>query len=248
MFSFWKPKKVSPAGNWGFLHTDIHSHILPGIDDGAASLQDSLNLIGAMQGQGFSKMVATPHISEDIYPNSRGTILRQRDALRGALKNQGIHFPVEAAAEYMIDASFLSLVSAAERLLTLDGGNGNKVLVEMSYLSESPYLAQALFALQTQAYQPVLAHPERYNFYHDRLEKYDELLEKGCLFQLNTISLSGYYGKHVQKTAVYLLRKKMYHYCGSDIHHLRHTRVLSNMLHDPVLNELESYGFKNREL
>lgn len=246
MFAFWKSKKIIPSGNWAFLNTDIHSHILPGIDDGAATIENSLDLIRVMREHGFSKMVATPHVSEDIYPNSKGTILRQRDALRGALKNQGLDFPVDAAAEYMIDAGFIALAKGQERLLTLDGND--RVLVEMSYLSESPYLAQSLFTMQTQGYQPVLAHPERYIFYHDRLEKYEELSENGFLFQLNTISLSGYYGKPVQKTAEYLLRKRMYHYCGSDIHHLKHTRALNSILTKPVWNELEAYGFKNREL
>ncbi|HEY0298157.1 MAG TPA: CpsB/CapC family capsule biosynthesis tyrosine phosphatase [Arachidicoccus sp.] len=245
MFGFLRNKNNNPANNWKFVQTDIHSHILPGIDDGAKTIHDSIGLIKNMYNHGFRKMVATPHISEDIYPNAKETILERRDLVREKVAALKIDMKIDAAAEYMIDERFVSLAESEEGLLTI---HGNHVLVEMSYLLESPFLHTALFTMQTRGYQPILAHPERYNFYHNDLEKYDELKEKGCLFQLNTIAFSGYYGKNVKKTAEYLFNKNMYDYCGSDIHHLRHIQALNSVLKSKIFNQLQEYPFLNNSV
>ncbi|SDZ86088.1 Tyrosine-protein phosphatase YwqE [Arachidicoccus rhizosphaerae] len=244
MFNLFKKSSVaaSKSRDWGFVQTDIHSHILPGIDDGAQNIEDSLKLVESMYKHGYRKMVATPHSSEDIYPNDTATILARRDLLREAVLKEGIDMQIEAAAEYMIDERFVKMVESGEQMLTI---HENRVLVEMSYLLESPYLHNGLFALQTHGYQPILAHPERYNFYHNSLEKYDELKEKGCLFQLNLIAFSGYYGKHVKKVASYLFEKGMYDYVGSDIHHIRHTNALHSVLQSKIMSELIEYPFIN---
>jgi len=247
MFNLFKKSGVSATKNrdWGFVKTDIHSHILPGIDDGAQTIEDSLTLVDSMYSNGYRRMVATPHSSEDIYPNDTKTILERRDLLRRAVAQKGIDMQIDAAAEYMIDERFVNMVESGETILTI---HDNRVLVEMSYLLESPYLHNGLFALQTHGYQPILAHPERYNFYHNTLDKYDELKEKGCLFQLNLIAFSGYYGKHVKKVAAYLFERGMYDYVGSDIHHTRHTSALHSVLQSRIMPELIDYPFINGTL
>ena len=247
MFKLFKKSNATAIKDktWGFVQTDIHRHILPGIDDGAQTLEDSLNLVESMYRHGYRKMIATPHSSEDIYPNDTKTILERRDRLREAVAQKGIAMTIEAAAEYMIDERFVRMVESGDQMLTI---HDNRVLVEMSYLLESPYLHNGLFALQTHGYQPILAHPERYNFYHNTLDKYDELKDKGCLFQLNLIAFSGYYGKHVKKAATYLFEKGMYDYVGSDIHHVKHTHALHSVLESRILSQLESYPFVNARL
>ncbi|MGF7229978.1 tyrosine-protein phosphatase [Arachidicoccus sp.] len=245
MFNILFKNSNSVKNNWNFIQTDIHSHILPGIDDGAGKIEDSLALIDAMRKKGFKKMIATPHISEDLYPNTKEVILQQRDLVRQKIAALQWDIEIDAAAEYMIDERFIALTESSEKLLTIAG---NMVLVEMSYLVESPFLNNALFAMQVHGYQPLLAHPERYNFYHHQLEKYDELKERGCLFQLNTIALSGYYGKNVKKTAEYLLNKNMYDYCGSDIHHLRHVKALNSVLDLKYFQQVKKYPFLNNTL
>ncbi|MDE1191417.1 MAG: histidinol phosphatase [Arachidicoccus sp.] len=243
MFNFLK-KKADKISNWDFIQTDIHSHIIPGIDDGAETIEDSIKLIKEMYHHGYKKMIATPHISEDIYPNSKETIFAKRDQLREKLAKLGINIKIDAAAEYMIDGNFVNLAKEEQLLPLFD----NYVLVEMSYLVESPYLDIAIFALQTHGYKPILAHPERYSFYHNNLDKYNELKNKGCLFQLNTIAFSGYYGKSVKKTAEYLLGKNMYEFCGSDIHHLKHVNALHSVLSSKHTKQLEEYHFRNNEI
>lgn len=247
MFNLFKKSgtAATKGRDWGFIKTDIHSHILPGIDDGAQTLEDSLALVDSMYRHGYRKMIATPHSSEDIYPNDTTLILQKRDELRVAVAKEGIDMQIEAAAEYMIDERFVKMVESGEPMLAI---HDNRVLVEMSYLLESPYLHNGLFALQTHGYQPILAHPERYNFYHNSLDKYEELKEKGCFFQLNLIALSGYYGKHVKKVATYLFEKGMYDYVGSDIHHTRHTNALHSVLESRILSELSEYPFVNGSL
>src|SRR5690606_9007885 len=202
-------------------------------------------LVEGMYQMGCRKMIATPHISEDMYPNTNAVILKKRDELRSALEKKNLAVQVEAAAEYMIDEQFLKLVEK-ENLLTLDGDK--QVLVEMSYLSESPYLFAAIFKLQTHGYQPVLAHPERYQCYFDKPEAFDELLSKGCIFQLNALSLSGYYGKMVQKTAAQLIRKGHYSYIGSDVHHPRHTSQLNKILGGSAYAKLDKRVLLNEGL
>lgn len=245
MFSLFKSKLKSSSDSGRYPGTDMHSHILPGIDDGAATVEDSLQLVEAMRQMGCQKMIATPHISEDMYPNTPECILAKRDELRETLDKKNIPMQIEAAAEYMIDEQFLKLVEK-ENLLTIDGDK--QVLVEMSYLSESPYLFAAVFKLQTHGYQPVLAHPERYQFYFDKPEAFDELLSKGCIFQLNALSLSGYYGKMVQKTAAHLIRKGHYSYIGSDVHHLRHTNQLNKILGESAYAKLDKRVLLNEGL
>lgn len=247
MFNFLKKamRSDTATSSWDFVGTDMHSHILPGIDDGAQTMADSLELIESMYQHGYRKMVATPHSSEDIYPNSHATILEKRDEVRKVLAEKGIAMEIEAAAEYMIDERFVNMVERGEKMLAV---HDNRVLVEMSYLLESPYLHNGLFALQTHGYQPILAHPERYNFYHNHLDKYVELKEKGCLFQLNLIAFSGYYGKNVKKVATYLFQKGMYDYCGSDIHHPRHTHALHSVMDASVFKDLQAYPFVNKQI
>ncbi|WP_205569501.1 tyrosine-protein phosphatase [Arachidicoccus soli] len=245
MLNFLFKNTKTDNNNWNFIQTDIHSHILPGIDDGAPKIEDSLALIDAMRKNGFKKMVATPHVSEDLYPNTKEKILEQRDFVRQKVLGFNWDIEIDAAAEYMIDEGFIALTESKEKLLAI---SDNIVLVEMSYLVESPFLNNALFAMQVHGYQPLLAHPERYNFYHHHLEKYDELKERGCLFQLNTIALSGYYGKGVKKTAEYLLSKNMYDYCGSDIHHLRHVKALNSILEMKAFQQIQQYPFLNNAL
>lgn len=208
--------------------TDIHNHILPGIDDGAQNVTDSINLLENFKEIGITNFIATPHIMNDYYPNTPETINNAFDLLKNGinenakLKNTEIRF----AAEYMMDQNFLDLMKK-EKLLPLQG---NMVLVEMSYFQAPINLNEILFQLQTNGYKPVLAHPERYAFYHAKdLSKYEELKNRGCLFQLNTLSLTPHYGTTMQKFAYKLLESGMIDYIGSDTHRIQHIEKLKTI-------------------
>jgi protein-tyrosine phosphatase len=206
--------------------TDIHNHILPGIDDGAQNVEDSIGLLEKFREIGITKFIATPHIMNDYYPNTPETINNALDLLSieinksESLKNTEIQF----AAEYMMDQSFLDLIENT-KLLTL---KDNMVLVEMSYFQAPINLNEILFKLQTSGYKPVLAHPERYAFYHSKdLSKYEELKNRGCYFQMNTLSLTPHYGSNMQKIASKLLENGMIDFIGSDTHRIQHLDKLS---------------------
>ncbi len=203
-------------------YVDIHSHLLPGIDDGAVTIEDTENLIKGLEEIGFRKFITTPHIMSDVWKNTSVGINEKLSATIQDLKVPNIDTRFKAAAEYMMDAEFRELFKK-ERLLTL---KENYVLVEMSYLSPPIQLYDILYELQNAGYQPVLAHPERYNFYHHSMNEYKNLKHVGCLFQLNMLSSTGYYGEHVAKVSNSLLKEGLIDFIGSDVHHTRHLEAL----------------------
>lgn len=199
-------------------YIDIHSHLLPGIDDGAKHLDDSLRLIKALQGFGTKQFITTPHIIQYFYDNDFQSIKSNEALFNKNLEQNNISIPFRAAAEYMMDECFVKLFQSGE-LLTL---KENYVLVEMSYLNPPIQLYSIIFELQVAGYIPVLAHPERYTFYHNNLNEYKKLINAGCLFQLNLLSVVGYYGAGIASIADYLLKNGLYNFVGSDVHHNNH--------------------------
>lgn len=215
-------KTLLPKG-----YIDIHSHVLPGLDDGAKNMEDSINMIKKFQELGVHKIITTPHVISGVWPNSSEVILNKLYEVKKRLQYEGItKFSIEAAAEYMLDDNFIELLKT-KKLLPI---KENKILVEMSYLNPPFNLFDILFRMQIAGYNPILAHPERYNFYHMDKTKFNDLKSAGALFQLNLLALTKYYGIPVQKTALYLLEKNMYNYVGTDAHHIRHLENMNFLL------------------
>lgn len=207
-------------------HVDIHSHLLPGIDDGAQTFEDSLRLVNALQSFGVTQFITTPHVIQHVWDNTREQITANKDSTVQELKKRNIKLPFQTAAEYMMDDQFVQLFQSHD-LLTL---KDNYVLVEMSYSNAPIQLYSIVFELQVAGYIPVLAHPERYLFYHNNFEEYHKLKRAGCLFQLNLLSVVGYYGEGIVKIAERLLQKGMYDYVGSDVHHDNHIAAFDKRL------------------
>lgn len=204
-------------------YIDIHSHLLPGIDDGSPSLEITTTLINGLEEIGFKKFITTPHIMGDVWNNTSNEITEKLFSTISELKVHNINNRLKAAAEYMIDAEFWELFKKEPLLCLKD----NLVLVEISYLNPPIQLYDILFELQVAGYQPVLAHPERYSFYHETtLSHYKKLKKVGCLFQLNMLSTTGYYGERVAKTADLLLKNGLIDFVGSDVHHTRHLEFM----------------------
>lgn len=223
MFSFFK-KKVTP--DLSFIGADMHSHLLPGLDDGLPDIDLTLAFIRGLHNMGYSKLICTPHIIADIYPNSQATILPKLDLVRKAVLENNIPVQIEAAAEYMVDTEMEKIVQSGQQLLTF---GGNYILIEMSYVAASPNIEQVVFALKLKGLQPILAHPERYNFYHRQFEQYERMVDMGCLLQVNLLSLLGYYGKPVKIIAEKLFAKKMVSFVGTDMHHQNHMDALNEL-------------------
>lgn len=207
-------------------HVDIHSHLLPSIDDGAKTIDDTEFLIKSLNDFGITKFITTPHVMNTIYPNSSEKINTTLTTTISKLSEKNIISPLKAAAEYFMDDSFLEKLKT-EKLLTL---KDNYVLVEMSYMNPPINLYDIIFEIQVAGFKPVLAHPERYFFYHKSISEYQKLKKNGCLFQLNLLSTVGYYGADAAKITDILLQKKMFDFVGSDVHHKNHIQAFYNKL------------------
>jgi len=222
MFSLFRSNKKDSAQQLLF-NTDIHSHILPGIDDGSPNIETSLKLVKGIYDLGIRKTVATPHIISDMFRNSPATIMPALEKLKIACKEAGIDIEISAAAEYMLDDYFLTLLNSGSKLLTI---HGNIVLTEQSYSIPSGSLGEIAFELLQKGYKPIMAHPERYSYYHHDYEEFNHLKDMGFLLQVNVLSLAGYYGKVVARAARYLFENDMVDFVGTDMHHERHLAAL----------------------
>ncbi len=224
MFKLFSRSKPAPS-DLSFLKADMHSHLLPGIDDGSPDMATSLKLVKGMMDLGYTKLITTPHILWEMYPNTHEIILQKLELLREAVKAEGWNVEINAAAEYFLDDHVEGLVKKNTPLLPI---SGNMVLVEFSMAYPSHSLKDILFDMQMQNYLPVIAHPERYAYLEHNKPFYEELKEIGCLFQLNLLSLGGHYGRSVQELAQYLVKKGYYDLVGTDLHHARHLDALRN--------------------
>ncbi len=210
---------------------DIHSHLLPGIDDGSKNIEMTLDLLSQLQQLGFAQFITTPHVTTGVWDNTRDGILFKLKETQEHLASKSHEFSIRAAAEYILDGQFTELVNN-KNLLTL---KDNLVLVEMSYLNPPLQLFDLIFEMQIAGYIPLLAHPERYGFYHNNFSEFSRLKNAGCQFQINLLSTMGYYGPAVAACAEKLLKSGMIDFVGSDVHHQKHIDAFSQriMLKEP---------------
>ncbi len=214
--------------------TDIHSHLLPGIDDGSKSMAESIELIKELKSLGFKKLITSPHIMQHRYPNSSATILNALDDVRKELVRQKIDIELDTAAEYYLDEYFMKLLNQKDILTFGD----NYLLFEMSYASKPVNLEATVFEMKIAGYRPVLAHPERYLFMHNDFSIYEKLKEQGVLFQVNLNSFNGYYSKPVQKVALKLMEKGYIDFIGSDIHKVKHLEYFKKNLNSKIIGKI----------
>lgn len=233
MFQIFIKKKFLIDYLNGFI--DIHNHILPGIDDGAKTVNDSIQLIKEFSEIGIEKFIATPHIMDTYYPNTPDTINSSLTLVQNELKKQNFNqIQITAAAEHMIDSNFEDILEKG-LIMPL---NKNYILVEMSYLQPSINFNSAIQKIGSKRYFPILAHPERYTYLH-KTNKYSTYKQNGILFQLNLLSLSNYYGKDVFAMGQKLLDKNMIDFIGSDIHNMNQMNQLKSIkLSNKAINQL----------
>lgn len=234
MFSFFhrKQKEIFPFHQ---LKTDVHSHVLPGIDDGSPDVTTSIHLIKGMMDLGFQQFTATPHVMQDIWKNNDETISAASKLLESALNQNNIDCQVTAAAEYMVDENLEFLLQQKKGLKTI---REKWVLIEISFLQPPLQLKNILFELQLQGYQPVLAHPERYLYYAGKIKELIELKDIGCKLQSNLLSFSGYYGKEVMRFAEQMVELNLVNLLGTDLHHERHLEGLKQLKFSKSLQKL----------
>jgi len=217
----WFRKKESKEQT--AIRTDIHSHLLPGLDDGVQSFEDAEEIILRFVRAGYQKLITTPHIMSDAYRNTPEGIRSKLAELNDYLKSKNISIQVEVAAEYYLDEAFNKSIELNQEILTF----GNKYLLfETNFMTEPLHLKEFIFMATTKGYQLVLAHPERYLYLQNDISKAEDMINRGVYFQINTSSLTGYYSREAQRTAFKLIDKGWVHFLGSDCHSLQHIRLL----------------------
>ena len=227
------------------LKADMHSHLLPGLDDGAETLEQSLELVEKMVGFGYEKLIMTPHIMGDFYKNTPEGINEKLALLQSAVTGKGWNIKLACAAEYYLDEWFLSKVKAEEPLLSF---GDNYVLIETSYINDPLNFKEIIFALKAAGYTPVLAHPERYAYLYNRFDALLEMYETGILLQININALSGYYSQAAKKVAEKLIDLKMVHFLGTDAHHMRHLQILPKAAASPYFKKALALPLRNPQL
>ncbi|WP_310394354.1 CpsB/CapC family capsule biosynthesis tyrosine phosphatase [Hymenobacter sp.] len=232
------------------LGADMHSHLLPGLDDGAETVEHSLNLLRALRDLGFRKLIMTPHIMGDFYKNTpagiRAALLQLREAAAAAGLGDVV---LECAAEYYLDEFLGRKLADGTEMLTF-GGDKRYLLFETSYMNEPLNLFEIIFGLKSQGYRPVLAHPERYTYLYGRLADIEKMRrDYGVLLQVNLNSLAGYYSPAAKRVAEQLIDAGLVDFVGTDTHHLRHTEtLLSRALPQPYMEKLLHLPLLNNTL
>ena len=250
MFSFFKKKpkepELPPVLDYSFIGTDLHSHFIPGIDDGSPDKETSLALITAMHAMGYRKVITTPHVHTEFYDNTIGRIREHFDILQEYITANNLEMELGFAAEYFLDNSFLTEV-LPHGLLSF---GKNYVLVEVSMAGWPRNFDEMIFKVQSLGHTPVLAHPERYLF-ETKIDNYHKLKERGLLMQMNLLAPTGYYGSGVKTLADQFLAAGLYDFVGSDMHHERHARrvTLIPERQQELMQKLKGYGkFLNNTL
>jgi len=217
-----------------YYSVDLHSHLIPSIDDGSQSMEESIELIKELKSLGYEKLITTPHIMHHRFPNSSETILAGLEDVKAELKAQNIEIELEVAAEYYLDEYFLELLNKKD-ILTF---GENYLLFEMSYGQKPVNLESLVHEIKVAGYRPVLAHPERYLFMHKDFSLYKRLKELGVLFQVNLNSFNGYYSMPVQKVVFEILERGWIDFIGSDTHKVKQLEYLSKNLDSKVMSKI----------
>ena len=215
---------------------DFHSHLVPGVDDGAPDLAASMEMIDALVSLGYQGAVTTPHVMADMYPNTPETLLPPFELLKQAVAKRHPHFSLALGAEYFLDASLLDTVQRDGTLLT----PGGRLLFELAFSAppDAGLLQGFIFEAQVKGLQPVLAHIERYPYWHQELHRFEALHEQGVWLQVNAASLAGAYGPEIQSAAETCIEKGWVQLLGTDAHGMRHIDALNAARVRPALHQL----------
>lgn len=241
MFNWFKKKGLD-----NYLSVDLHSHLIPGIDDGVKSMNESVHTIEKMVSLGFKKIITTPHILSGHYPNTPDIIRKGINEVRQELEVREITIEIEAAAEYYLDETFVKAVHQNEDILSF--GTQKYVLVETGFLNKPLNTKEVFFELLTNGYKPILAHPERYTYVYEDYALVAELKEMGVLMQVNALSMIGHYGSKVESVTKNLIKDEFVDFIGSDIHHLGHAELYRKVVDSKLFQKCKQLELLNNTL
>ncbi len=236
-----KPKTDDPHP----LEVDVHSHLLPGIDDGVETFEEAIEILQLLKGIGYRKVITTPHVMTEYYPNTRAIILDKLLQLKEAMQQAELDMVVEAAAEYYLDESFLALLDTPEELMVF---GKNYLLFETSFINEPVFLKEAVFKINSLGLQPVMAHPERYMYVQSNFRLLEQLAERNLLFQCNINAIEGYYSGTAKKITKQMIKKNMVSFLGSDCHNMKHALITKQAISHRYIQKAIAGGLQNNFL
>lgn len=243
--SLFQSKKNNTPFDLSDLKVDVHSHLIPGIDDGSQSMEESIGMLLKFVDLGYKKVITTPHIMQDHYPNNPEIIKEGLEKVREEIKKLNIPISIEAAAEYYFDEFLFDKIKNND-ILTF---GESYVLFEFSFVSIPHNVDQLIFDFKTNNYTPILAHYERYPYLFEKGPEYvQHLKDKGLKIQLNLNSLTGHYGKAIQKQAEMLIDNKLVDLVGTDCHRIEHLKILESNLKGDYFHKLSDLDLLNRRL
>ena len=242
---FSKKEEILPALDLSIFKVDMHSHLIPGIDDGSKSMDQTIAMLAKFERMGYQKVITTPHVMSDYYRNTSEIILSGLADVRNELSKLNLKIQIEAAAEYYFDDTLVEKLINKEQLLVF---GDNYVLFEFSFHSKPDQIEKLFFELLTQGYKPVLAHFERYLYFNDPIRLAKEWREKGILIQLNFNSIFGHYGPEVKLQAERLIDSGEIEFAATDCHHIDHLLILESNSTKSYLHKLSHLDLKNNQL
>ncbi|MBW3469198.1 tyrosine-protein phosphatase [Arthrospiribacter ruber] len=240
-----KKTEVTEELSLDWMEVDMHSHLIPGIDDGSKSLEESIELIKRLKGYGLKKLVTTPHIMSEFYKNTPEIIQLGLQDLNLGLEKAGVDIEVRAAAEYYLDEIFLEKVQQGEKLLTI---HDNLVLVETGFINKPQMLLEIFFAMEMNGYKPVFAHPERYQYLIQDKKLLSDLFDREIYFQINLLSLTGFYSKPVKLFAEMLVDENRVKFFGTDCHNHRYLDMLESLPATKYFDKIRQLEILNKKL
>jgi protein-tyrosine phosphatase len=194
---------------------DIHSHIIPNVDDGARSVEETFNILKEAQEAGFTDVILTSHFLLNYYETNAQELIFWKEKLQEVLKKQGTKINLHSGMEIYITNQMEELLEN-KKILTL--ANSGYMLIELPLATNVKYFDYVVYYLEAKGIKPIIAHPERYKCVQKDPDIVEEYIEKGCLIQCNYGSIVNLYGREAEKTIKTLLKKNQVHFLGSDVH------------------------------
>lgn len=243
-----REKRITSYKAISSVRVDIHTHILPGIDDGAPTLASSIKIARSMVEAGFSKVIATPHVMRNYYENTFETIRQAKSELVRELEKQRIPLKVETAAEYFLDTNLVDYVKSDLPLLTM-GVSGQRpyMLVETGIKNEPAELERLIQELNRRHTRLILAHPENYIYLQNNFDRAIELFRMGVYFQVNCSSFHSHAESEVMRFVRRLVDYRMVSFVGSNLHHETQVPVLIESAKQPYFQLLTEIGLMNND-
>lgn len=227
------------------LKVDVHSHLVPAIDDGIQSIEQGLEILREMETLGYEKVITTPHTMPGSFDNTPEIIFAGLEKMKAAVEEADINITMEAATEYYMDDVFLKMLEDDQPLMTF---GDNYLLFETGFMSPPPFMKEAIFLMNIKGYKPVYAHPERYEYLIQDKQLLEEMIDRDVVFQMNLGSLAGAYGKPVQKFAEKLVDQKVVRLVGTDCHHMGHIDALKKTIQSKYFQKLMQLELLNNTL